>query len=81
MTTIINNDSSPCGHTLQSMTRWSTLRGGVKLCFRLIANVANVGLQGGTNPEAAFPNGRRPADDVIEKLSRSSTIVRRWAIT
>ena len=36
--------------------------------LRLNVNIPNVGLQGGTNPEAAFPNGRRPADDVIDKI-------------
>ena len=36
--------------------------------LRLNTHTPNVGLQGGTNPEAAFPNGRRPADDVIDIL-------------
>ena len=33
--------------------------------LRLDTSVANSGPEGGTNPAAAYPNGRRPADDVI----------------
>lgn len=36
--------------------------------LRLNLSLANTGLQGGDNPAAAFPNGRRPADDVMDKL-------------
>src|SRR5262249_29181648 len=36
--------------------------------LRLNVNIPNIGLQGGTNTEAAFPNGRRPADDVIDTI-------------
>jgi hypothetical protein len=36
--------------------------------LRLDTSVANSGPQGGTNPAAAFPNGRRPADDVIDTI-------------
>ena len=36
--------------------------------LRLNVHIPNVGLQGGTNSEAAFPNGRRPADDVIDTI-------------
>ena len=36
--------------------------------LRLNTRVANVGSGGGTNPEAAFPNGRRLADDTIDTL-------------
>jgi hypothetical protein len=36
--------------------------------LRLNVNIPNSGLQGGTNPEAAFPNGRRPADDVMDTI-------------
>jgi hypothetical protein len=36
--------------------------------LRLNVNTANSGLQGGTNPEAAFPNGRRPTDDVVDTI-------------
>jgi hypothetical protein len=36
--------------------------------LRLDTAVANTGAQGGNNKEAAFPNGRRPADDVIDTL-------------
>jgi hypothetical protein len=32
---------------------------------RLDTAIANTGPQGGTNPQAGFPNGRRPADDVV----------------
>jgi hypothetical protein len=35
---------------------------------RLDLTKANTGPQGGTNPEAAFPNGRRLADDTIDIL-------------
>jgi hypothetical protein len=34
--------------------------------LRLDTSVANTGGSGGTNAEASFPNGRRPADDVID---------------
>jgi hypothetical protein len=37
--------------------------------LRLNVNIPNSGLQGGTNPEAAFPNGRRLADDVIDTIN------------
>ena len=36
--------------------------------LRLNVNIPNVGLQGGTSPEAAFPNGLCSADDVIDKV-------------
>ena len=36
--------------------------------LRLDTSVANTGLQGGTNSGAGFPNGRRPADDVIDTI-------------
>ncbi|HMV82780.1 MAG TPA: DUF4331 family protein [Blastocatellia bacterium] len=36
--------------------------------LRLDLTKANTGPGGGTNPEAAFPNGRRPADDVIDTI-------------
>ncbi len=36
--------------------------------LRLNTNIANSGRQGGTNPEAAFPNGRRLNDDVIDTI-------------
>src|SRR5262245_20435108 len=36
--------------------------------LRLNVNIPNTGLQGGTNPEAAFPNGRRLADDVMDTI-------------
>jgi Domain of unknown function (DUF4331) len=36
--------------------------------LRLSLNVPNTGNSGGTNAPAAFPNGRRPADDVIDTL-------------
>jgi Domain of unknown function (DUF4331) len=36
--------------------------------LRLNVNIPNAGLQGGTNREAAFPNGRRPTDDVVDTL-------------
>ena len=36
--------------------------------LRLDTTKANSGPQGGTNPDAAFPNGRRLADDVIDTL-------------
>jgi len=36
--------------------------------LRLNVHIPNVGPQGGTNPNAAFPNGRRPADDVIDTI-------------
>jgi hypothetical protein len=36
--------------------------------LRLDTSVANSGPQGGNNSAAAFPNGRRPADDVIDTI-------------
>ncbi len=36
--------------------------------LRLNLNTANTGNGGGDNPAAAFPNGRRPADDVIDTI-------------
>ena len=36
--------------------------------LRLDLNIPNVGTGGGTNPEAAFPNGRRLGDDTIDTL-------------
>jgi hypothetical protein len=36
--------------------------------LRLNLNIPNTGNGGGTNPEAAFPNGRRPSDDVIDTI-------------
>src|SRR5262245_13266255 len=36
--------------------------------LRLNVNIPNTGLQGGTNTEAAFPNGRRLADDVVDTI-------------
>ena len=36
--------------------------------LRLNLNLANTGVSGGSNPEAGFPNGRRPADDVIDTI-------------
>ena len=36
--------------------------------LRLDTAVANSGPQGGTNSAAAFPNGRRPTDDVIDTI-------------
>ena len=36
--------------------------------LRLNLSIPNIGPGGGTNPEAAFPNGRRLGDDVIDTL-------------
>ena len=36
--------------------------------LRLNTAIPNTGPEGGTNPEARFPNGRRPNDDVIDTL-------------
>lgn len=36
--------------------------------LRLRLDLPNTGQQGGMNPEAAFPNGRRPADDAIDTV-------------
>ena len=36
--------------------------------LRLDTSISNAGSQGGTNPNAGFPNGRRPADDVIDTI-------------
>lgn len=36
--------------------------------LRLDTSIPNMGQDGGTNPVAAFPNGRRPADDVIDTI-------------
>ena len=43
----------------------AALRGDM---LRLNLSIANTGLQGGDNPAAAFPNGRRPGDDVMDSL-------------
>ena len=36
--------------------------------LRLDTSIPNVGPEGGTNAQAAFPNGRRPNDDVIDTI-------------
>lgn len=36
--------------------------------LRLDTAIANTGAEGGTNSQAAFPNGRRPNDDVIDTI-------------
>jgi hypothetical protein len=36
--------------------------------LRLDTSIPNTGTEGGKNPEAAFPNGRRPNDDVVDTL-------------
>jgi hypothetical protein len=36
--------------------------------LRLNTAVPNTGTEGGKNPEAAFPNGRRPNDDVVDTM-------------
>ncbi len=36
--------------------------------LRLDTSIANTGAQGGMNAGAGFPNGRRPADDVIDTI-------------
>ena len=36
--------------------------------LRLDTSVPNIGLQGGTNTGAGFPNGRRPTDDVVDTI-------------
>ena len=36
--------------------------------LRLNLNTANIGNGGGTNAEAAFPNGRRLGDDTVDTL-------------
>jgi hypothetical protein len=36
--------------------------------LRLDTSIPNTGTEGGKNPEAAFPNGRRPNDDVIDTI-------------
>lgn len=36
--------------------------------LRVKTNVPNTGTGGGTNSQAAFPDGRRPADDVVDTL-------------
>lgn len=36
--------------------------------LRLDTKLPNKGRQGGSNPEAGFPNGRRPGDDVIDTV-------------
>ncbi len=46
--------------------------------LRLRLNIQNQGPDGGNNPEAAFPNGRRLGDDVIDTIL---TIVTNDAIT
>jgi hypothetical protein len=46
--------------------------------LRLGLNVPNIGIDGGVNPQAAFPNGRRLRDDVIDTIL---TVVTNGAIT
>jgi hypothetical protein len=46
--------------------------------LRLRLNVPNTGVDGGVNPEAAFPNGRRLGDDVIDTIL---SVVTNGAIT
>ena len=36
--------------------------------LRLNTAIPNTGPEGGTNPEAAYPNGRRPNDDVVDTV-------------
>ncbi len=36
--------------------------------LRLDTSLANTGTEGGKNPAAAFPNGRRPNDDIIDTI-------------
>jgi uncharacterized protein DUF4331 len=36
--------------------------------LRLDTAILNTGSEGGTNPEAAYPNGRRPNDDAIDHI-------------
>ena len=36
--------------------------------LRLSTSIPNMGSQGGTNGSAGFPNGRRPADDVVDTV-------------
>jgi hypothetical protein len=36
--------------------------------LRLDTSIPNTGTEGGKNPEAAFPNGRRPNDDVVDTM-------------
>ncbi len=36
--------------------------------LRLNLSLNNTGTQGGNNPAAGFPNGRRPLDDVVDKV-------------
>ena len=45
---------------------------------RLNMGIANQGAGGGTNPQAAFPNGRRIGDDVVDTLL---TIITNGAVT
>lgn len=36
--------------------------------LRLDTSIPNTGTEGGKNPEAAYPNGRRPNDDVVDTI-------------
>ena len=51
--------------SIDTLLRHAARRGDM---LRLNLAIRNAGLGGGTNPEAAYPNGRRPQDDVIDYL-------------
>jgi hypothetical protein len=76
------------GGIVQTLTNLGTNQGGINTLagiavtngdlLRLNLNVPNNGNGGGTNAEAAFPNGRRLGDDVIDTII---TIVTNGAVT
>lgn len=51
--------------SIQILARLAVTNGDM---LRLDLSIANSGPGGGNNPAAAFPNGRRPQDDVIDTI-------------
>ena len=51
--------------SINILTNIAVVRGDY---LRLDASIPNTGPEGGTNSAAAFPNGRRPNDDVIDTI-------------
>jgi hypothetical protein len=51
--------------SINTLTNIAVTKGDI---LRLNLNIPNVGTGGGTNPEAAFPNGRRLGDDTMDTL-------------
>jgi hypothetical protein len=66
---------SDIDQTLQALQTNTTFRSIIESVYvthgdllRLDTSIPNTGTEGGKNPEASFPNGRRPNDDVIDTI-------------